>query len=81
MLETALIFGIAVLMFFAVLGLSHRHRPAACVVGAYLLMLIDPHRGPGGEHRAGPGTGLAVFILIGVALAVLGGAGRHLRHH
>ena len=59
-----------ILLFFAVLRMSHRHRPAACLAGAYLLLLIDTSRGPDGEPIAGPIGGLAAFIIIGVMVAV-----------
>lgn len=76
MVEAALPYVIALLSLSTVRSLPLRHRPAGGLFAAFLLLLAEPARGPHGERLAGPSTGLAAFVLIGVAIAFFTGAWR-----
>ncbi len=80
MLETALPYVVALLLFGSMLSLPHRQRPAAGVAVAFILLLLEPARDAEGVRLAGPSTGLALLIFLGVALTVFSGGWRHLHH-
>lgn len=72
MLETALPYLVALLLLGSMLSLPHRHRPAAGVAAAFLLLLLEPARDAEGGRLAGPGTALALLMLLGVGVAFFG---------
>ena len=69
MLEAALPYVAALLLLGAMLSLPHRHRPAAGVAAAFLLLLLEPARDAEGGRLAGPSTALALLMLLGVGVA------------
>lgn len=80
MLEAALPYVIALLLLGSMLSLPLRHRPAAGIASAFILLLIEPARDAEGVRLPGPSTGLALMIFIGVALTVITGGWRNLDH-
>ena len=78
MLEAALPYVIALLLLGSMLSLSVRQRPAAGIASAFILLLIEPASDADGVRLAGPSTGLALMIVLGVIATVISGGWRHL---
>ena len=69
MLEALLPYLVALLLLGAMLSLPQRHRPAAGVAAAFLLLLLEPARDDEGGRLAGPSTALALLMILGVGVA------------
>ena len=78
MLEDALPYVIALLLLGSMLSLPLRHRPAAGIAAAFILLLIEPNRDANGVRLPGPSTGLALMIFIGVMATIFSGHWRDL---
>ena len=78
MLETVLPYLVTVLLLGAMLTLPLRHRPAAGLAAAFILLLLEPLHDASGQRLAGPSTALAVLILLGVGVAFFDGHWRDL---
>lgn len=80
MVEAALPYVIALLLLGSMLSLPVRQRPAAGIASAFILLLIEPARDADGGRLAGPSTGLALMIFLGVLATVLTGGWRNFHH-
>jgi hypothetical protein len=78
MLEAALPYVLALLLFGSVLALPLRLRPAGSIGAAFVLLLIEPARNAEGMRIPGPSTGFALAIFIGVFFTMFSGHWRDL---